>query len=208
MKYFNYSLALAITFITLICSPVRAFWEQDQYQNWKTRLFVSGDLGYNFLQKGYPGYQNGLFLGTDLYIKLPMSSEDTWGSKWKENLIYRVSFQYFPLTVPEGVYNTTEDLFSFSADLLVRVYDVGTVNLFAGLGLGMYIDWIRLDTPGTGKRSSQYYYWGLKPSIGARIKYNEDIEIIPEIRANFVNTMNAYFATNTSINIGIVKRIK
>jgi hypothetical protein len=119
-----------------------------------------------------------------------------------------LSFDYFPLTAPEGVYGTTEDMFdvSISKIYVFPLNEPQTSQLFIGGGLGLYADWIRLDTPATGPLSNISYYPGASFSFGYRAKLKGSLEFVPEIRAHFAYVTHDYFTVNTSLGLGILWR--
>ena len=171
-------------------------------------LFLTGNIGINALQKGYAGYKDNIYLGSDLYI-MPEQKTFLYGkADWKEKMFYRVSFEFFPLIVPDGVYKTTEDMLAFTGDLMYSAYRTPNVNVFAGLGLGIYDDWIRVNTPATGAVSGMSWFFGIKPSIGAGFKVSPSIEIIPEIRMHYLFAGKGYLATNMTYQTAICWRIK
>lgn len=197
---------LTALLLFLFVSSGHGAWYQSGGKSEKN-LFLSGNLGFNSLSKGYPGYSNYFSLGADLYI-VPEPKISALLPSWKDNFFYRVSVDYFPLIVPDGTYNTNEDIFGLSGDILYSIYKSKKKKLFAGVGLGGYFDWVRVDTPATGSRSATYWFFGLKPSLGYAIRVSPDIELIPEIRAHFIWTANDYFATNTVYQIGVCYQIK
>jgi hypothetical protein len=175
--------------------------EQFTDTEFHSKYCLSPNIGLNLLQKGFPGYTNNYCVGADFY----MSSEalgESWWSAW------RLSSDYFPLVVPEGVYGTTEDMFdiSFSKVYIFPLTESQRSQLFTGIGIGLYGDWIRLDTPATGAMSNISYYPGLSASFGIRIKLKGSMELVPEIRSHFVYTANNYFTVNTSIGLGVLWR--
>jgi hypothetical protein len=166
--------------------------KQDEY-------YMNINAGLNLLQRGFPQYTNNYCVGADLYIPSRAAGE-IWWSAW------RVSFDYFPLIVPEGVYGTTEDLFdlSFSKVLFYPINERETSMFFGGLGFGVYGDWVRLDTPATGYMSHISYHPGLSVSLGWRAKLSNSLEIVPELRSHFAYVAREYFTVNTSIGIGLL----
>ena len=203
--------SVVLASVVICCLSYRALagWVGDSDGGREFTNSFGGFIGYNMLQKGFTGYTNYASFGADWY----MISDDSLYSvnaedQWKDNIFYRVSFDYFPLVVPEGNYGASEDMVALSGDALYSIYHNEKVRCFAGMGIGAYLDRISVDTPATGKLSSQYFYPGLKSSVGAIFRVYEDYEVIPEIRTHWIYTVNNYFTVNTVVQVGFARRFK
>src|SRR5437588_3245960 len=74
------------------------------------------NAGYNKLLTGYEGYENLGNLGLDLYIQPPRETPQR--TSWYHNVLFRFSFDYFPLQVPKGNFGLTEDIYSLNFSFL------------------------------------------------------------------------------------------
>ncbi len=201
---FNVVFALAVC-----CSHASAGWSDndDEAGSYGTALAVSA--GYNTLQQGFVGYTPNAALGVDWYLlpdEAPYNVPDC--DLWKEDLFYRISFDYFPMSVPSGNYGTSEDIAGLSGDVLFYAYRGKAVNIFLGIGVGYFLDAISVDTPATGRMSSQYYYFAAKPSLGLTYKISDNYDLIPEVRSYWMYTVNNYFTVNTVYQLALCRRFK
>jgi len=112
------------------------------------------------------------------------------------------------MTVPDGVYGTSEDLFDVS---LSKVYffpykDDETSLPFLGIGFGVYGDWIRVNTPATGSLSNINYYAGASLSAGWRFEVADSLDLVPEIRTHFTYVTGGYCTMNSTFVLGLLWR--
>ncbi len=162
---------------------------------------VGGSLGMNYLQRGYDSYKkNYPDFGVDLKVIRKRETQTTLYD-------YRISFEYFPLVVPEGTYGLTEDIYAFSGALLFNFYHHEYFTSYAGIGPGLYLDHIRLDTPVSGEKSTMYAYVGVNASVGLIINTKYGFKIYPEVRYHSMSGQG-YFTTHMSIQCGIMFDIR
>jgi hypothetical protein len=197
----NKFLARAACACAILCISSLSYCRQDPALFGKQRYNVlSLNAGQNYFQKGFPGYGNSQYFGADFYM--PRGSI---GTHWWSRYSWRLSADYFPLVLPEGVYGTTEDLFdvSISQIYFFPVNDACTSTIFAGIGFGGYFDQIRLDTPATGARSNTSFFPGASLSAGWGYKLTDSIELVAEGRTHFLYVSRDYFTVNTSVHLGL-----
>jgi len=135
-------------------------------RNWIFAPAING--GKNKLLKGYEGYDDLGNAGVDLYIS---RVKDGIKSGWADNILSRLSFDYFPLQVPKGVLNLEEDMFSVNFSLLYQFkkpdnFDVPRFIPFLGVGIGTYQDRVTLNSPATGRVEGKTNSFGLLASVG------------------------------------------
>lgn len=193
---------LVIAVSLLVLQPAVSFGQRSlSYGQKQNARIATVNVGTTYLNKGYPGYQSASpYIGADVFF--PRSYV---GSRWFSRFSWRLSLDYFPLVLPEGVYGTTEDLIALS---ISQVYyfplnAAGTSTLSAGFGLGGYFDWIRLETPATGSQSHVSFHPGAVFSAGWGYKLRDSLEIGPEVRVHCAHVARDYFSVNTSILLGV-----
>jgi len=165
-------------------------------------------VGYNKLLVGYEGYGNNFNLGGDVYLEAPR--ETRFPSVWHHNFLFRVSAEHFPMKVPEGVLGLKEDIFSLNGALLYQFRTIDGLKgsnwvPFVGLGMGLYVDRVSLDTPATGKINSSHNSVGLNGSIGLRMprmKFIIPFRLIPEVRYHRIQVPRGW-VTNATYQLGI-----
>ena len=142
-------------------------------------LGVGGLIGYNYLFGGYNNYKDNLILGGECKLRL-LSANGI------ENLSYRLYFDYFPMIVPDGNYNLQEDIFSVNIGAIYNILPDRRFDPFIGIGIGLYLDWIRFDTPASDYISNTYTFFGFNVSVGCEISITKKISIIPESMMHFI----------------------
>jgi hypothetical protein len=175
-------------------------------ENWLFAPAVNG--GKNKLLTGYDGYEDLGNLGGDLYMQPPADPD---GGAWRDLCLIRLSFDWFPLQVPKGVNGLEEDIYSINASLLYKINfrkssgRIRSWQPFLGFGAGLYQDRIVLDTPATGKVSSNenHFGWGLSggvllPVFGKHFPFR----LIPEVRYHRIKYVEG-FATNMTYQVGL-----
>jgi hypothetical protein len=161
--------------------------------------------GYTDLLRGYPDYENLGNLGLDLYMRPPPPLE----ARWTQHMMFRLSADYFPLQVPNYVYNTTEDLFSLNGTVLWRFTDFAGKETekwipFLGLGAGLYWDSTRVNTPASGKVHGTEMYLGANGAAGVFLPCFGNWRLVPEIRYHAIRQLENYWASHISYQIGLV----
>lgn len=175
-------------------------------ERWKFHPAMHG--GYNVLLEGFDGYDDLGNFGFDLYADPPEAKK--FGSGATENLLMRISSDWFPLQVPEGVNGLKEDIYALNADCLYRINVnrdrmLSSWNPFLGFGIGLYQDRISLDTPATGKVTGTENYFGVNLSAGVLPPvFSESLpfRLIPEIRYHRIKFESA-FVTSMVYQVGI-----
>jgi hypothetical protein len=181
------------------------FYQPEAGTPWSFVLALNG--GYNQLLKGYKGYENLGNAGLDLYVRPSRSYLEDPG--WKDRLIFRLSVDYFPLQVPEGVYGITEDIYGLHGAIMVRFHRLSFPETrqwvpFTGVGLGTYFDQVTLDTPATGKVSGIHRSLGANASIGLfSPRMGSRWQIIPEIRFHILKIPDAAWSMNMTYQVGL-----
>lgn len=196
-----FSILISITF--LLTSSLSASWYRTQKR--RKNLYLSINTGLTSMQNGYDNYEDYYYFGGDLYIFVEPGIYRLGRASWKDNFFYRVSLEYFPLIVPNGVYNTCEDIYSFTGDMLYPFYKnrKETFRSFIGLGVGGYIDYILTDTPATGKVSATNFFFGLKGSIGMAMNISKYTLLVPEVRLHYMYTVDGYMASHMTYQMGL-----
>lgn len=210
-------LLLLIVMLMFVCAHVFAEdfdfrQEQEQMLN-KAKVWVNakepvvktfaigGSLGMNYLQRGYDSYKKDYpDFGVDLKVIRKRATQSTLYD-------YRISFEYFPLVVPEGTYGLTEDIYSISGSVLFNFYRHKYFTSYAGIGPGLYLDHIRLDTPVSGEKSTMYAKIGLNASVGMIINTKYGFKIYPEVRYHTMFSQK-YMASHMSIQCGVMFNIR
>ncbi|MCG3203456.1 MAG: hypothetical protein KCHDKBKB_00123 [Elusimicrobia bacterium] len=169
------------------------------------------NVGYNRLLDGYDGYKDLGNVGFDLYFHNPPEkySDNSISYDWKDRFAFRLSLDYFPLQVPEGLYNTTEDIYALSGAVVYKFIDRDNPLQkwipFLSLGAGVYQDRVTIDTPATGEITGKEDRFGLNASLGAiapEIKLIIPVKLIPEIRYHRIKGVNDY-ASNLTFQLGV-----
>lgn len=171
------------------------------------RLIPGINVGYNKLLKGYDGYEDLGNVGVDLNIQ-PWKAA-AYPTRIKNNLLLRLSYDYFPLQVPKQNAGLEEDLSSIN---MAIVYQFHRLNRqadqrwlpFFSLGYGRYFDVVTLDTKATGKRTARRQYSGYVASIGLALPWFQDfpIRVVPEIRYHHVKVVDDA-ATNMTYQVSL-----
>ncbi len=171
------------------------------------RLIPAFNFGYNKLGKGYEGYSDLGNAGLDLYIQ-PFRAPNQ-PTKAKHNMLFRFSFDYFPLQVPKQNLGLKEDMYSAN---LAFVYQFHKLNLqteqawlpFFSLGIGRYLDMVKLNSAATGTVQRNRQYSGFNASVGMALPWfkNFPIRVVPEIRYHRVKVVDS-IATNMTYQIGL-----
>jgi len=171
------------------------------------RLIPAFNFGLNKLGKGYEGYEDLGNAGLDLYIH-PFRAV-TAPTKAKQNMLVRLSFDYFPLQVPKQNLGLKEDMY---AATLAFVYQFHRLNRqseqkwlpMVSIGYGRYFDVVKLKTAATGSVERNRQYSGYNASIAVAMPWfrNVPIRVIPEIRYHRVEVVDS-IATNMTYQIGL-----
>ncbi len=175
-------------------------------QRWHFYPAVHG--GYNKLLEGFDGYEDLGNLGFDFYADPP--ERNNFGASSLENLLMRISSDWFPLQVPDGTLGLEEDLYALNADLLYRInvkrnHAPSSWNPFVGVGMGIYHDRITLDTPATGKVTGTDNHFGMNLSAGILLPvFSESFpfRLIPEIRYHRIRFASDY-VTSMAYQVGL-----
>jgi hypothetical protein len=209
--------ALLLLVFSGACPPAFLFAYDDKYgsvvygdEGPRWDVFPAANIGYNQLLKGYQGYENLGNAGVDLYVlRRPPEVEEPKGS---DRLGFRISADYFPLQVPEGVYNTTEDIFSLNAAVLYRFYSLYRPEQtqyipFVGIGAGAYRDVVTVDTPASGKVSGTHSYLGFSGSLGVFLPVMGAVRFAPEIRLHALRIPDNGLALNMTYQVAASLRL-
>lgn len=166
--------------------------------------------GYNQLVRGYKGYKNLGNAGVDVYMTLSDNTDRE--PSWRDNFVLRLSADYFPMQVPAGVYNLTEDMYSVNASFLYRFQDYYKITEdawvpFLGAGFGEYFDRIKLDTPATGTVTGTHTSFGFNLSLGFNSpRLMGSWRLTPEVRIHAIRAPDNYYAVNTAYQLGLSAR--
>ena len=201
------SILLILISVLIFANPLFASWYFKSAANMETNFYLSGFYGTNKMGQGYENYKNYSLSGADLYILREKLFMDLDKPNWKEKISYRVSFEYQPLVVPEGNYNTTEDIYVIAGDLLYSLWRPKGFWLFFGLGGGLYADKIKINTPATGNKSYTYYNPGFRPFLGCGLNLGKNVQLVPEMRMHYIWTVSTYFSKSTSYQLGFKFKI-
>lgn len=211
----NRNIILVILFLFLISfaipSPLYAqWWSIGKGKKGDLRYGVGGVLGYNKLLKGYMDYKDTGFGGVEVkffreYLYQPSP------------LTHKISLECFPLIVTEGTYGLSERMYDFSFNTQYNFSKKRALNLgkqqtaktrnykpFMGVGLGLYLDRITLETPVSGKLSENNFYFGFNISGGLEYKINRFWSISPEIRMHFVIEPGGFLARHITFHTGLM----
>ncbi len=181
------------------------FYNDEDRIPWLFLLTVNG--GYNQLLKGYKGYDNLGNAGIDLYMRPGRLRVEAPG--WKEHLMFRLSADYFPLQVPEGVYGLTEDMYGISGALLFKAFTLSRPESdqwvpFLGIGVGHYLDRVTLDTPASGKIAGTHNHFGANASLGLFTPvFFGRLHLIPEIRFHTLKIPDDSWSMNLTYQAGL-----
>lgn len=164
---------------------------------------IGGLFGYNYLLKGYDKYSNDFMFGVEFKMRLLTANEI-------ESLNYRLYFDYFPMAVPEGTYNLQEDIYNVNIGAIYGFLPNKRFNPFIGVGLGLYLDWIRFETPASGNISNTYTFFGFNLSGGLEIFVKKRISLIPEARFHFILEPGrpVFLARNLSLHSTLIYYFK
>ncbi len=212
-KFNKKIIKVLIIFLFFTCIPSTLYaewWALGMGKKGELRYGVGGILGYNKLLKGYMDYKDTGFGGVE--VKL-----------FKEHLYqpspisYKISLECFPLIVTRGTYGLSERLYDLSLNTQYnfskrRSLDFGKQHLsktrnyqpFMGVGLGLYLDRITLETPVSGKLSENNLYFGFNISGGMEYKINNFWSVSPEIRMHFVIETGGFFARHLTFHTGLM----
>ena len=214
--YFNKKIILlVILFLFFISFAIPTslhaqWWAIGMGKRGDLRYGMGGLLGYNKLLKGYMDYKDTGFGGVEvklfkeyLYQPSPMT--------------YKISLECFPLIVTEGTYGLSERMYdlslntqyNFSKKSSLRFGKQQTAKIrnyqpFMGVGLGLYLDRITLETPTSGKLSENNLYFGFNISGGLEYKINKFWSISPEIRMHFVIETGGFLARHITFHTGLM----
>lgn len=167
----------------------------------KNRYRFSMGAAYNTPKRGYRGYVDNANFSINLDIVRELNFE-------RERINYRVAFDYLMLNVPEDTYGVTEDLFGLTGAFLYIVsIKSRTFYPFAGVGLGLYFNSVRLDTELV--ESSRFNtYFGGNLSLGLEINLLRSVVLIPEIKGHgmFVSGFNLSTNLGYYLNLALMKQ--
>lgn len=171
---------------------------------WTFRPAVN--FGYNKLLSGYDGYDDLGNAGLDLYMRRESLDDAV---SWGDNLFFRLSVDYFPLQVPQGLNGIQEDLYAANLSILYDVHKLGRFQLpypwFLGAGYGVYRDKVTLSNNTSGKVSTTHTFNGFVLSTGFTIpplKYFP-FKLVPEIRYHRYKRLKGN-ASNMTYQLGVV----
>lgn len=158
--------------------------------------FIGGYGGYNVLLTGYHQYENGLSGGVEWRL------HEMDGDRL-QLIGFSVGLENFPMNVPPGTNGTSEDLMNVNGAMLFFPIADPSFALYAGVGVGAYLDWTRIHTPATGALSSAATFIGLSPRIGLEWTWG-DVVVIPEIRLHYLLTPSrgSYSVVHYAFQVG------
>jgi hypothetical protein len=198
----------------LLAAPAFADEEEFDYKNYfkgerATRWIIAPGFngGITKMNNGYDGYDDLGHAGFDVYFNPPRPLYEP--PTWRNRLYWRLSADYFPLQVPEGVYGVTEDIYSINNAVgfkflsFNRREEKQIVPFVAG-GFGVYWDRIELDTPASGKVTGMHNYFGVNASAGFFLPSLWNIRLVPEIRWHGMRTTGNYWATHYTFQGSLV----
>jgi hypothetical protein len=171
---------------------------------------LGGNGGMNKMGKGYDGYDDMPHGGADFYIRPPVPEAEEPACHHK--FMLRVSADYFPLQVPEGVFGLTEDVYGLTFAVLVRLRTIDRQEHskwvpFLGVGAGLYQDRIKLESPASGTVTGAHNYFGINFSGGFFFPEVMGIRLVPEVRQHMLRTPGNFSATNTCFQLGAAIRL-
>lgn len=175
---------------------------------WSFSPAING--GYNNLLDGYDGYDNLGNLGLDLYMQPgPVDERDSMNS-WRNTMLFRLSVDWFPLQVPDGVYGLKEDIYSLNGSFLYafrknQAFDPTAWRPFLGAGIGYYRDIVELDTPATGKITGKDNHFGFNFNAGLFYPFSLGslpLCWIPEVRYHRIKYVDEY-SGNITYQLGL-----
>jgi hypothetical protein len=175
----------------------------DQYfeQEKPSWTFIpAGHGGQNKLGSNYDGYEDLGAGGFDVYFNPPLPEFEE--PDWRHKLMFRLSGDYFPLQVPEGVYGLTEDIYSLNCGIVkkfmhFRKPEGRQWTPFLAGGFGVYWDRITLDTPASGKVTGMHTYFGFNGGAGLMFPSILGLRLVPEFRWHGMRPAGNVWVTNT-----------
>lgn len=176
--------------------------EKDKGVGWN--MAFGPTAGYTDVLNGYQDYTNLGNVGLDVYFRPPIPQFP----RWYDRFMFRLSADYFPLQVPDYVPYTTEDLYTMSATVLVRMMSFsGTpehqrFTPFIGIGPAMGWDRISVKHPAVNA-SGTFFHLGYSASGGIMLPTVGGFRLIPEIRYQSMNEPNQYWTSHISYMVGI-----
>ncbi|MDA3792825.1 MAG: hypothetical protein PF545_04110 [Elusimicrobia bacterium] len=150
----------------------------------KSHIRYNAGVGYSMPLGGYDGYENNPMFSFKVDVVRKQNLE-------RDKLSYRFGIDYLMMMVPKGTYGITEDIFYPYAGLTYAILPGRKIVPFCGMGMGLYLDWIRVDMPALSK-SSLYKIFGVDASLGAEFKVGSSLILIPEFKyyMEFVSVFN------------------
>lgn len=164
--------------------------------------------GYLDPLDGYPRFESFASGGLDIYVRPPVPQFPRATDKF----IGRISFNYFPLQVPDEVRGVMEDIYSLDLSVLYRLtgFQGRPENSrwvpFVGGGIGVYQDVIKTNHPAFsayGELKSRETYMGVNASGGFMLPCLGRLRLIPEVRYHAMKIENGEWATHISYQLGL-----
>ena len=177
--------------------------EKDKGIGWNISPGFNG--GYTDVGTGYQGYENLGNGGIDIYFRPPIPQ---FPNKWDDRMVFRLSFDYFPLQVPDDVYYTTEDLYTLSGTVLYRLTSFsGTPEHkrfvpFLGAGPALEWDHVSVKSPALNEEG-KYLHLGLTASAGIMLPTIAGVRLIPEVRYFTMKEPDKLWTSHVSYNLGL-----
>lgn len=181
---------------------IKMMGERDKGVGWNVSAGFNG--GYTDVGTGYKDYENLGNGGVDLYFRPPVPQFP----EWKDRMVFRLSFDYYPLQVPDYVYYTKEDLFTLSGSVLYRLVSFsGTPEhkrFIPFVGGGPALEWheVSVESPALNS-DGKYLHLGLTASGGFMLPTIGGFRLIPEVRFVTMKEPDKIWTSHISYNLGI-----
>ncbi|MFW6172160.1 MAG: hypothetical protein ACOC5T_00235 [Elusimicrobiota bacterium] len=148
--------------------------------------------GYNLPFKGYENYENNPVFHSKIDILREKDFE-------RQQMNYRIGVGYFMMMLPPETSGVTDDMFEVSAEIINLLTSKSNPKLipYLGLGMGLYLDWVRINTPAINSYNI-YRFFGLNSSLGCEIPITKSFFIIPEITGHLIFVSG--FSTSTNLS--------